>query len=346
MTFSPKKSSVLFIRLSAIGDIVMASGLPSSIKHHFNGNVRVVWLVESPYTSIVNQHPAVDEVIAWPKNEWSRLAKQHKYILLIKAILQFRKTLKQEGFTVAVDAQGLLKSAFLGWLSGAPRRVGFKSKEFAHWFLTESYEKPLSEQISSEYRFLGQKFSQQPYTLTVATPCSSVSELEDVLATIGLKGAYIALAPYTTRPQKHWVNNHWHALVDAFHKLGYRTLVLGGPSDKQAAQQLCHSHDGCFNAAGSLSLIASAAAVAKCQLFIGVDTGLTHMAVGLNKPTIALFGSTRPYTQTDNPLAKILYTAIECAPCKRKPSCNTRFDCMQQLTPERVLQTAQELLPL
>ena len=161
MVSPASRPSVLLIRLSAIGDIVMASGLPSSINDHFHGKAHITWLVEAPYASLVSNHPDVHDVITWPKTEWLTLAKQNKYLSLFKSVLRFRHLLRSQRFDLVVDAQGLLKSAILAWLSGARRRVGFYSKEKSHWFLTQYYKKPLSDEISSEYRYLGSKFTNE-----------------------------------------------------------------------------------------------------------------------------------------------------------------------------------------
>lgn len=69
---------ILLIRLSAIGDIVMASGLPSSTKRSYSHNgapIEFAWLVEGPYVSLVRNHPYVVHVITWSKNEWPILQK-------------------------------------------------------------------------------------------------------------------------------------------------------------------------------------------------------------------------------------------------------------------------------
>ena len=119
---------ILFIRLSAIGDIVMASGLPSSIKQSYSQYgkpVELTWLVEAPYAELVSNHPYVDHVIAWPKKEWRSLLKAKKYWALFKTIKAFRKQLREKNFKVAIEAQGLLKSAFFAYISGASERIGF-----------------------------------------------------------------------------------------------------------------------------------------------------------------------------------------------------------------------------
>ena len=334
---------MLIIRLSAMGDIVMASGLPSSLKQHFDNDVTISWLVESPYATLVAEHPDVDNVITWPKQEWRALAKSRRYLALIKAVLRFRRTLRALQFDLVVDAQGLLKSALLAWFTGARQRVGFNSKEHSQWFLTQSFDKPLSDDISSEYKFLAGKFSNVPYQLTL-----QVSEKDRALVHILLQGKgfqnhFIVIAPFTTRPQKHWLLPYWHELIALLGKDGYQVIILGGPADKHNAEHLAAGNSHCLSLAGSLSLPQSAAVIEQCAALLGVDTGLTHMGMVYQRPTVAIFGSTRPYTRTQNPHARILYADLSCAPCKRRPVCDSRFDCMQAITPGQVFSTLQGL---
>lgn len=328
-----------------MGDIVMASGLPSSLKQHFDNDVTISWLVESPYVSLLTQHPHVDNVISWPKQEWRALAKSRRYITLLKAIWRFRRTLKCYNFEVVIDAQGLLKSAILAWFTGAPKRVGFNSKERSQWLITESFDKPLSNDISSEYKFLASQFSSAPYKLLITTSEAQRAAVSAVLRRHNIDtSTYIGIAPFTTRPQKHWLKTYWHALIELLGNAGYQVIILGGPADKQQGLHMAEGFNHCISLAGALSLMESAAAIEQCQALIGVDTGLTHMGIAFERPTVAIFGSTRPYTHTQNPLARVLFAELPCAPCKRRPTCNSRFDCMQEVTPQQVFSSLQAVL--
>lgn len=327
-----------------MGDIVMASGLPSSLKQHFDNHVTVSWLVEAPYAALVANHPDVDNVITWPKQEWRKLAKARRYLALIKAVLRFRKMLKRYHFDIVIDPQGLLKSALLARFTGARRRVGFNSKERSQWLLTEAYDKPLSNDISSEYKYLAGLFSDAPYQLSLCTSDHDRSVAKSTLQSSGVNTPYLVIAPFTTRPQKHWLLPYWHELLVTLGQAGYRVVLLGGPGDKVDAQAMAVKYTHCVSLAGTLGITQSAAVIEQCQALIGVDTGLTHMGMVYKRPTVAIFGSTRPYTQTQNPDARILYADLSCAPCKRRPTCDGRFDCMQAVSPSAVFSTLKGLL--
>lgn len=341
---SPSTTAVvLLVRLSAIGDIVMASGLPSNIKSAFP-NAKVVWLVESPYRELVEYHPDVDAVISWPKKHWSMLKKNNQWLSLFREIRRFKQHLRQYQFTHAIDAQGLLKSAFLAWLSGAPKRIGFASKEKSHVMLTEVYDKPMSAWISSEYRYLGKKLGDERYTMNLAVTDSATKNAHNALIQAQLSAPFIVVCPFTTRPQKHWPESHWRALLETLNEQHKAVVIIGAPENVTTGDRLAKSLSHVHNFSGKTSLLDSVALIKQASILVGVDTGMTHVGIAFNLPTVAIFGSTRPYTKTDNANAKVLYESMPCAPCKRKPSCDGRFDCMQNLSPTRVYQALEEFV--
>lgn len=341
---STTRPIVLFVRLSAIGDIVMASGLPANLKQSFS-DAKVVWLVEQPYADLVASHPQVDEVITWPKSRWQQLRKARKWLTLWREFRAFRNTLKSYQFTHAIEVQGLLKSAFMTWLSGASKRIGFRSKEHSHLMLTQVYDKPMSPMISSEYRYLGEQLGASEYHLTLGISDTAKAEAQALFERTGLYAPYLVLCPFTTRPQKHWPLEHWKALIARLsEQYKMAIVILGAKADKKEADYLVNTSAPVYSLAGELSLTGSAAIIEQAAAVIGVDTGMTHIAITLNRPTLALFGSTRPYTQTDNDRTRVLYEDLACAPCKRRPTCNGRFDCMQDLSVEKVMQSLAEFI--
>lgn len=323
----------------------MASGLPSNIKEGLNA-AEVYWLVEAPYADFVRAHTYVDGVIPWPKQAWSLLFKQKKWRKLFSEIRRFRRQLKHLQIDVAIDAQGLLKSAALCWLSGARRRIGFRSKEHSHWLLTESIDKPVSENMCSEYISLGAHLGATHYTMHLPAGKSAITSVNVLREQYNLLQAFVVFCPFTTRPQKHWPQSYWQRLINLVQaELSLPVVILGGPGDTDAADELASTNETTINLAGKLSLSASGAILTHAQVVIGVDTGLTHLAIAHGRPVLALFGSTRPYTQTPSNNANVLFQPLPCAPCKRKPSCDGAFTCMSAIHPEDVLAHLQTSLP-
>lgn len=345
---------ILIVRLSAIGDVVFASPLIRATRARYP-NAYIAWLAEPGPASLVRHHPELDAVILWPKTAWQTLWRKKRYKTLWQAIRAFRAELREHRFTVVFDVQGLLKSACLGWLSGAPERIGFKSKEGNQWLLTRALEKRADTQrIASEYLGFAEDIGLVTDSFAMEVALSEGDEA--LLDRERARGPYAVLCPFTTRPQKHWTAAHWRQFIGLVSdNLGLRIVVLGGPDDRTEVIKLLAGmdHTSVESQVGELSLSASAAIIAGAALVVGVDTGLTHMGIAFKRPTVALFGSTVPYTDTTLPQAEVIFHDLECAPCRRRPTCNGRFDCMTDISAgevlaasRRVLQIADPVIPI
>lgn len=347
----PAPRRILIVRLSALGDIVMASGLIPALKQRYP-EAELSWVCEAVCAPLLRHNPRLKQVIIWPRGEWQALFKAKRYVALWRAVRAFRAQLRAEQFDLVLDAQGLLKSGLIAWLTGAPRRVSIIAREGSHRLVHEVVTPPPGADpvMGSEYRYLAHYLGapQGSFVHDLAVGHDQAARAQVVLQQ-ALRDAWqgeppthplVVLAPFTTRPQKHWVESNWTELAQALLKQGLQPVVLGGPADHDAAARICASLPQCLNLAGQLKLDESVALIAQAQLLIGVDTGLTHMGSALRIPTVALFGSTRPYREGPTARTRILYDALPCSPCRRRPTCNGAFTCMKQLTTARVLDAA------
>ncbi|MBL8438740.1 MAG: lipopolysaccharide heptosyltransferase II [Zoogloeaceae bacterium] len=339
---------ILIVRTSAIGDIVFASPIAAALRATYP-DAHIAWLAEPGLGALVADDPTVDEILVWPKAEWQRLWRERRWLTLAGAIRKFRTTMRAHRFDIAIDLQGLLKSGLVTWLSGAPRRIGLGSREGSHLLMTEVIPKGgIMERISSEYRFLAAQLGlpADPFVPTLHVNPEADSRARARLAELGIApGTYAVLAPFTTRPQKHWFEDAWQALAPLIpQRLGLTPVMLGGPADVAAAARIASPGAGIVNLAGSTSLAETVALIAHAGLVIGVDTGLTHMGIGLARPTVALFGSTRPYLDTGRPNARVIWLGLACSPCRRHPTCHGAFTCLRDISPERVLTEARTVL--
>jgi heptosyltransferase-1 len=345
---------ILIIRLSALGDVVMASGLIPAIRA-LHPEAHLAWLTEPPAAPLLQHNPGLNEVIVWPKERWKQLWKARQWGALLKELRAFRHKLRSERFDLVLDAQGLLKSGVCAWLTGAPRRIGLLSREGSQFLVHETIAPPTAEVddgMSREYRFLAQYLGApaSAFWPSLVPGQTATQAAQKALQAQGLGPSgspqHVVIAPFTTRAQKHWFNDHWQALISQMQEQGLAVVMLGGPSDTAEAAKLTTQCPGLINLVGQLKLNESAAVIASSRLMVGVDTGLTHMGTAFKRPTVALFGSTRPYLDGRTPSTHVMYDALSCSPCRRHPTCAGRFDCMRQLTPQRVWQSAQTLMEL
>jgi len=202
-------------------------------------------------------------------------------------------------------------------------------------------------EISWEYRHLAQQITGQiagPPTLSVQKDKAESVNAE--MQKLGLKPGFVAFCPFTTRPQKHWMEHYWPRLAHLLAEKKMGPIVLfGGPADVPAAKRIAAQLPaGSINLVGKTRLTSLTAWLQHAQLLVGVDTGLTHIGIALKRPVVALFGSTLPYYKSTGSPLRVMYDALPCAPCRRAPICNGQLTCFSLLTPERVAAVSSELL--
>lgn len=327
---------ILIVRLSALGDLVFATSLLAGLRTRWP-QAHIGWLAQAGFASILSGDPRIDEVIAVSTDIYRSP----------RAWLKLRRELAPKRFDWVIDAQGLAKSRLLAALAPGATRIGFASKEPLGFVLDHSLPKGGDiRDIASEYRFLAEAITGEaapPPTLIVRD--EAAQRARDAIAAHGLQAGFIALCPFTTRPQKHWMEDYWPELASLLFNAGHRCAILGGPADVEAAQRIVDaSAVPVVNLAGRTRLTELPAWIAQAGLVIGVDTGLTHIGTAVRRPTLALFGSTCPYRQGAESPLQVIYDALPCAPCKRHPTCDGRFDCLRGITPSRVAAAARELL--
>ncbi|HSV27242.1 MAG TPA: glycosyltransferase family 9 protein, partial [Sedimentisphaerales bacterium] len=130
---------VLILKPSAMGDIVMALPAVRSIKLGMPG-VKICWLVNKGFVPLLQNNPFVDEVIEFDRQLLSRMWRSFQ---AWEAFQNLVARLRSEKFDVALDFQGLLRTALLGWLSGCKVRIGMKdAREGATFFYTDLVARP------------------------------------------------------------------------------------------------------------------------------------------------------------------------------------------------------------
>ncbi len=339
-------NNILIIRTSAIGDIIMATPIIIALKERYP-EAKLSWMCEPHLACLVENHPLIDHVVCFPKSKFKFELREGRFKSALVTITSLINHLRSQHFDLAIDLQGLFKSAVWAWLSSAKRRVGFKSKEHSHLFLTESIVKEKNHpDISSEYEQMANYLgcNTDSFLMNLILPEDSMESVTFHLPWIG-DTPYFVFCPFTTREQKHWFNDAWLSLAKKLSvKYKAKILILGGPADAPEAETLCRHADDVMHLCGKLSLNQSIALLKDAKAVIGVDTGLTHGAIAQKTPTIALFGSTRPYLNTRCEYAKVIYLAKQCSPCRRHPICEKSYHCMKDITVENVFDSLEKQL--
>lgn len=346
MSSRPQARRILLIRLSAIGDVVMATPLIRALRRSYP-EAYLAWMVESVAAGLLRNNAELDELIVWPRAEWRALRRSGRYGAWLAAIRDFASGLRRRHFDLVIDAQGLLKSAAWARLSGAPCRIGLRSKEGSRLLMTRVINDDSDgTRIGSEYLALARELGLETgdFSMDIA-----IGQGDEAWARAWAErtGPYAVFCPFTTRPQKHWFEERWVELAETIRiRLGLTAVLLGGPDDRAAADRMQAANPALINEVGQLSIGQSAALIKHAACLVGVDTGITHMGIAFGIPTVALFGSTRPYLDTTRANARVLYEPLDCSPCRRHPTCGGQYTCMRLIEVERVVETLADLVSL
>ncbi len=337
---------ILVVRLSARGDLVFASPLAGALRRRYP-EAHIAWVAEERTADVILHNPHLNEVIVWERSAWKRLLRRGRWGTLAREVAEFFGALRDRRFDVAIDAQGLLRSGLVAFLSGAPVRIGLGSREGSRLLMTRVVERGGDErEIASEYRYLAEVLGLRTdrFAMEIPRGPQETARVAAMLEGAGLWGDFVALCPFTTRHHKHWFEDRWSALIDIVRtRLGVGAALLGGPADRAAADRIVGGvadlgpgAPPLLDLVGKTTLGEAATVVSRCSALVGVDTGLGHMAHAFGRPTTLLFGSNTPYLDPPGPRATILHSGRPCSPCRGKLVCDGRIDCMRDISVEQV----------
>jgi heptosyltransferase-1 len=338
---------VLLIKTSSLGDVIHTLPALTDALRALPG-IQFDWVVEEGFAEIPTWHPAVANVIPvairrWRKNLWQTF-KNGEW-------RQFKQRLRDARYDLVIDAQGLLKSAWLTRYVKAPV-VGLDKTSAREPMAARFYDRPYAVARGQHaVERLRQLFGQ---ALGYAVPAGLGDYGLDRsrLLEPGADAPFVLFLHGTTWDSKHWPELYWRQLAERMIGQGLEVrLPWGSPAEKARAERIA---DGLENAVvlPKLNLAGVARILAAAQGCVAVDTGLGHLAAALDVPTLSLFGPTNPgltgaYGKSQVHLAAD-YPA--CAPCLQKkctyrptPEDQRQVDterewpmCFTRLNPERV----------
>ena len=200
---------------------------------------------------------------------------------------------RQLCYDAVIDTQGLLKSALIasqaqGPLSGyaadsARERVAARFYDHKFTVPTQAHAVVRNRQLAAAA--LGYVLEGEP-DYGIAAPAVRFDWLPAV--------RYVVFLTATSRDDKLWPESQWTTLGRQLQALGYRAVLPGGsPAERERAGRLAAAIPDAI-AAPPLSIAELAALLAGAQAVVGVDTGLSHLAVALKTPTVALYTATDP----------------------------------------------------
>ncbi|OKA25602.1 lipopolysaccharide heptosyltransferase I [Pseudomonas versuta] len=345
---------VLLVKTSSLGDVIHALPALTDAARAIPG-ITFDWVVEEGFAEIPTWHPAVGKVIPvairrWRKNIWQTI-KSGEW-------RRFKQSLRAEKYDLVIDAQGLVKSAWLTRYVNAPV-AGLDKNSAREPLASRFYQRRLAVARGQHaVERLRQLFA---VALGYDLPKGLGDYGLDVERLIELprNKPYVLFLHGTTWDTKHWPEVYWRDLALRMADKGVEVrLPWGNPAEKSRAERIAN---GLGNAVvlPKLNLAGVARVLASASACVAVDTGLGHLAAALDVPTISLFGPTNPgLTGAYGKVQIHLASDFPCAPCLQKkctyqPTAQDqqRFDlknewplCFTRLNPERVASRLSTLL--
>ena len=345
---------VLLVKTSSLGDVIHALPALTDAARAIPG-ITFDWVVEEGFAEIPTWHPAVGKVIPvairrWRKDIWQTI-KSGEW-------RRFKQSLRAEKYDLVIDAQGLVKSAWLTRYVNAPV-AGLDKNSAREPLASRFYQRRLAVARGQHaVERLRQLFA---VALGYDLPKGLGDYGLDVERLIELprNKPYVLFLHGTTWDTKHWPEVYWRDLALRMADKGVEVrLPWGNPAEKARAERIAN---GLSNAVvlPKLNLAGVARVLASASACVAVDTGLGHLAAALDVPTISLFGPTNPgLTGAYGKVQIHLASDFPCAPCLQKkctyqPTAQDqqRFDlknewplCFTRLNPERVASRLSTLL--
>jgi heptosyltransferase-2 len=335
--------TTLVIAPNWIGDCLMAQPLLTLLKQQGQH----ITVLAPPWAApIFRLMPEVDEVIeaalAHRKLQW-------------RARWQLAKMLRGK-FERAYVLPNSLKSALLPWLARIPQRIGYLGEQ-RYLLLNQIHRKTRGkERAPMVPHYAALALSPGASLPALANPALQIApenirqtrqhfQLEQAAPLIG----FCPGAEYG--PAKRWPVRYFAELARLViqHHPEAQIVLLGSGKDKNVAEDICNkanlSYRHLNNLCGATRLDQACALLAACDAVVSNDSGLMHVSAALDRPLVAVFGSSDPrHTPPHSTQARVEWLHLECSPCFQRECPLGHLRCLTALTPERIWNTLESLL--
>jgi lipopolysaccharide heptosyltransferase II len=325
---------ILIVLLGAIGDVTRALPLLHRIRRGYP-RARIAWAVEPAAASLVQGHPAVDQVLLFARQRGAAAA-----VPFLRQVRSFRADL-------TVDLQRHLKSGVISWMSRAPVRVGFhrRNAREGNWLFNTDTIAPQSH-FSSKLRqmlafadWLGLDDTAVEFGLSV-----TADEDREVDALLAGTKDFVAAFVGSSCPSRLWFPDRTARIAEAVAARGLATVLLGGPADAAFAAAVQRAAGvRCVDLTGRTTLRHLVGIFRRARVAFGPDSGPMHIAAAAGTPVVSLWGATSVARSAPWGSEQLTISgAAPCSPCYTR-ECPIGRLCMENITVEAVLD---KLLPL
>ena len=317
---------ILIVKLTSMGDVLHVLPALTDASKHIE-DLQVDWVVEESFAEIPTWHPTVKKVIPVATRRWRKLPGG-----VLSEVRQFLKDLREQEYDLIIDAQGLMKSAFISKLARG-KVAGFCAQSIkekpASWF----YGQKISVLANNGAKMhavakLRSLFAQAlGYELSECLEDSEIhygiqQTIEEMHSLEFLVRPYVVFLHGTTWSTKHLPEQQWYELADLAAKNGYQVMLpWGNAQEKQRAKRIALTNKS-IRVLPKMTLSELANVLHQAHAVIAVDTGLGHLSAALATPCVSLYGATDSYlTGAVGQNQHHMQADYACSPCLLK-QCN------------------------
>jgi len=326
---------ILVVAPSWIGDTLLAQPLLARLKKKLPGAV-IDALAPGWTAPVLRRMPEINEVIEAPFGHGE---------LGLLARWRLGRSLRSRGYDEAIVLPNTFKSALIPFFAGIPLRAGFVGESrYGLLNLTHKLDAKRRPLMAERYAQLAEKPGVPP-----ARPLPEVrlrvdqANLLVTLNRLGLSRAkpVVAFCPGAEYgPAKRWPARHFAVLARKLAAQGCAVWLFGSEKDSDISEEIVRSSGGAAaNLCGRTDLASAIDLLSLAEVVVSNDSGLMHVAAGVGRPVVALYGSSSPeHTPPLSASARVVRTGIECSPCFARECPLGHFKCMNELAPERVME--------
>jgi heptosyltransferase I len=297
---------ILLVKLSSLGDVLHTLPVVHDIKTAFP-DAQIDWVVEAAFAGVVQRCEGVSRVISCELRKWRKAPFS---VGTRQAWQTFKTDLQREHYDAVIDLQGLTKSAWVSWLA----KLSPSGKRYAMANRTDgsSYEAPtrwvaheaihLAPHVHAVQRARTVCSQALRYKLSESAIYTPKYKLYDIVnsASVAINNIAnnvekhtIVFAHGSSREDKLWPVSHWVELGQRLNVQGFSIALAHGSAveeqrSKDIASQL-NQGEGHAVVWPRLGLDALVDALASTAGVVGVDSGLSHMAVALDLPHVQIY---------------------------------------------------------
>jgi len=309
---------ILLIKPSALGDIVQALPVLCGLRRRWPA-AQIDWIVNDSLREILEGHPALNNVILYPRKRWTTPAR-------LPEMWRWGRRLREEHYDMTIDLQGLMRSALMTWAAASPRRLGLVSAREGSRAVYNEFIADTAISAAERYltclEHLDIPVRPLDFQLIARAPLPEV--LQD-------SPPYVALHPYSRWRTKLWPWRYYQELIDSMPETRFVVVGEGPWFPLDAPGRL-------IDLRGKLSISTLVTVLDRAKTVLSTDSGPAHIAGALGRPTLVLFGATDWRKTKPSGVNVLVHTqGLFCSPClKRTCWRDTPVECMSLLAPQKI----------